>query len=81
MGLGYEQLKALKIISEFPNREMSDIAKSADCSWDELFAMAHDDLIDIGAERLKPQQLHPFIKELGVAALEEAEKEGLLSSV
>ena len=78
VNLGYEQLQALKIIAEFPDQEMSDIAKSADCSWDELFAMGHGELIDIGMERLKPHQAHPVIKEGGVSTLEKAEKEGLL---
>jgi len=71
--LGYEQLLALKIMRDHPNKEASVIAKDADCSWDELLAMAQRGLIDLGINRLETNKVHPIITLDGVrqAKLEE----------
>ena len=76
--LGYEQLLALRIIRDHPDKEGSVIAKDADCSWDELFAMAQKGLIDLGLSRLEPNATHPIITSDGIEAVQQAELEGLI---
>jgi hypothetical protein len=63
--LGYEQLRALHILSVTPDIEGTALCKAADCSWAESFALAEKGLIDIGENRLHPQQLHPTLTDLG----------------
>lgn len=75
--LGYEQLKALKILSEKQDIEGSALCSEAGCSWDEMFTLAERGLIDAGAERLHPQQMHPVITDAGRAAHAEAVARGL----
>lgn len=71
--LGYEQIKALRVMRDTPNKGGAEICAEADCSWDELFALSDRGLIAIGEERLKPKELHPTITEAGLSALAEAE--------
>lgn len=70
--LGYEQIKALKILKEDPDMEATELCRRADCSWDELFDLAQRDLINGGADRLVPKRMHPTITPEGEAALQEA---------
>jgi len=63
--LGYEQFLALLMIKDLPDMEGSEIAKKADCSWDELFQLSEIGFIDLGMDRIKPNQVHPIITELG----------------
>jgi hypothetical protein len=82
MSLGYEQLCALRILRDpiafTPNIEASDLAKEADCSWEELYQLAELDLIKMGEGRVAALACHPVITLQGLAALETAEKEGTL---
>ena len=77
--LGYEQLKALRILSEKPDVEGTVLCKEADCSWGEMFDLAERGLIDVGADRLKPNCLHPTMTEAGRLAAAEAVTRGLWS--
>ena len=74
--MGYEQLMALRIISETPDMEGSEICKAADCSFDELHSLAHAGLIDIGSERIKQFAVHPVLTDTGHAALTALNKAG-----
>lgn len=65
MNLGYEQIKALRILSDEPNIEGSALCAKADCSFEELFVLADNGLIDIGNQRLQEFRLHPVITEAG----------------
>ena len=76
--LGFEQLLALRIMRDLPDIEASVIAKDADCSWDELFAMAQEGLIDLGLNRIEPNAAHPIITSDGIKAVQQAELEGLI---
>jgi hypothetical protein len=77
-GLGYEQIIALRVIRDTPNMEGSAICKEADCSFDELFALAKDSLIDLGVDRIKPNALHPTLTDDGIEALSDAERRGVV---
>lgn len=74
--LGYEQIKALRILATTPDIEGSALCTQADCSWDEMFHMAEAGLIDHGADRIAPQRMHPTITDLGRQAVAEAEAAG-----
>lgn len=78
MNLSFEQLLALKIMRDTPDMEASDIAKAADCSWDELFDLSARGLVDKGMERLLPNHVHPFITDLGLNTLSQAEASGVI---
>jgi hypothetical protein len=86
MSLGYEQLRALKILREGDFEiEASDLAKQAGCSWEELFELAKLELVDISDGRMRDVEgystyktVHPLITLQGLAALETAEKGGAL---
>lgn len=78
MGLGYEQLLALRIIRDMPNMEGSVIAKKADCSWNELCDLAKRGLIDLGMNRIKSNQIHPTLTNNGLAELNKAEAENII---
>ncbi len=64
--LGYEQRKALQILRDTPDLELSALAKAADASWEELFQLGMMGLIDLGDERLSPQQFHPVLTAVGL---------------
>jgi hypothetical protein len=70
--LGYEQLRALAILGKTPDLSGTDLCSRADCSWDEMFTMAERGLLDIGEERLAPNQLHPTLTDLGRETLKQA---------
>jgi hypothetical protein len=70
--LGYEQLKALRILRDTPDIEGTALCKQADCSWEEMFRLAESGLITIGEERLAPKRLNPTLTTLGEQALKEA---------
>lgn len=73
--LGYEQLLALKIMRDTPDMKGSEIAKKADCSWDELFSMSEMGLIELGMNRINKHQTHPIITPEGLKVLSKAESE------
>lgn len=76
--LGYEQLIALRTMRDTPGMEGTAICKASDCSFDELFALAQEGLIELGMERMKPKEIHPMLTDDGIAALTEAEQLGVL---
>ena len=71
--LGYEQLRALRIMRDTPDREAANIANEADCSWDELFELSYQKLAGMGLGRLINEQVHPVITIKGLAVLKEFE--------
>ncbi len=75
--LGYEQYVALRIMRDEPNLEASVIAKNADCSWNELYALEKRGLIDLGAN-VELKQLHPTITATGLKSLEKAEQDDII---
>jgi hypothetical protein len=77
--LGYEQLRALQVMRDTPDKEASVIAKEADCSWAELFALADRGLAEKGMERLSPKRVHPTITDAGKAVVTAAEADGVLT--
>ena len=72
--LGYEQLLALRVMRDSPDLEGSTICKKADCSWDELFWLSKNGLIEAGIERFHLKQTHPKITNAGLAVLTDAEQ-------
>jgi hypothetical protein len=78
--LGYEQLKALKLLSETPDIEGTALCSKADCSWHEMFSLAESGLIDAGAGRIEPQQMHPQLTKLGREAVEQIAATGLFQA-
>ena len=76
--LGYEQLRALRIMRDSPNKEATVIAKEADCSWSELFELCALDLVAMGRERINAKESHPTLSYKGRILLAEAELQGLL---
>lgn len=76
--LGYEQLIALKIIRDIPDMEGSEICKLAGCSFDELFDLHKNKLIDVGMNRLKKYQVNPIITESGLLAVKDAENTNMI---
>ena len=79
MELGYEALLALQIMCDEPDQDGSAIASASDCAWYELYDMADKGLIDMGANRIEKNRLHPFITEAGKAILSTAEAEGIIA--
>ena len=71
--LGYEQLKALRLIRDAPDTEGAEICGMSDCSFDELAGLEQFGLIDLGMERLKLNALHPTLTNAGVAVLREVD--------
>ena len=63
--LSYEQFKLMEILSENDGIEASDVAKKADCSWNEMHLLHDNGLINIGMERLSPKECHPVITDEG----------------
>lgn len=74
----YERYVVLQMLRERPDIEASQLAKEADCSWDELFAMDACGLIVLGANRLQEHACHPVITEAGLVALSRIELEWML---
>lgn len=78
VGLGYEQIVAMRIMRDRPDQEASAIAKAADCAWLELYELAERGFIDVGMNRLIERSLHPTLTEKGRSAVAAAEAEGIL---
>lgn len=74
--LSYDQIRALTIMRDTPDREASEIAKAAGCSWEELYRLEDHGLITPGFDRLAPRAAHPVITARGrfVLTLAEAEE-------
>ena len=73
--LGYEQLRALRIMRDTPDREAANIANEADCSWDELFELSYQKLAGMGLGRLRIAISNPVITIKGLAVLKKFEDE------
>ncbi len=79
MELSYEQLILLRFMRDEPGSELSALCKLADCSWDEAFDMATNNLIDAGKERLLVNQYHPLINDYGLRTLTNAENNNTIT--
>ena len=69
--LGAEQRRALLLLDSTQDIEGSALCGQADCSWEEMFAMAMAGLIDPGADRVAQQRMHPVLTPLGRQAVAE----------
>ncbi len=74
--LGYEQIRALVILSTTPDIEGTALCAQADCSWDEMLRLAEAGLIDAGVERHAPMRMHPTLTDTGRKAVEQAKAAG-----
>jgi len=72
MDLGYEQLKALKILRDKPGIEASALANQADCSWDELIFLGQKGLI------IYDDKLSSMITEAGRREIVQAELDDII---
>lgn len=70
--LGYEQIRALKVLRDKPDIEGSALCSEADCSWAEMFQLGERGLIDPGMARVAPKQFHPVITDAGREAITQA---------
>ncbi len=76
--LSYEQLLALRIMRDAPDKGGHEIAEEANCAWRLMFDMNDAGLALSGYNRVAPKLSHPTITEEGLKTLQSAEEAGVI---